>query len=148
MDANEPRLEYYKDIITKAKRNRFWKKYGDWITALILMSTSILLLLFLSNPLLIFPFVIFIGIILFVWSLIWLFRRNTKKHQTTKPSESRTENKEYYNTSRQSVSIDEPIVDETDSIFFDLNENGRIEKKLAFIWRKYQRLVLCGWSKG
>lgn len=141
MDANEPRLEYYKDIITKAKRNRFWKKYGGWITALILMSTSILLLLFLNNPLLIIPFVIFIGIILFVWSLIWLLKRNTKKHQTKNTSESKTEDKEYDNTSRQPISIDEPIVDGTDSVFFDLNENGRIEKKLAFIWRKYQRLV-------
>lgn len=141
MDADEPRLEYYKDIIAKAKRNRFWKKYGDWITVLILISASILLLLFLNNPLLIIPFVIFIGIILLAWSLIWLFKRSAKRHQPRKPTGTRTEDKKHDNISRQPDSLDEPTVDKTDSVFFDLNENGRIEKKLAFIWRKYQRLV-------
>ena len=141
MDINEPRLEYYKNIITKAKRNRFWKKYGNWITAFILMSSGILLLLFLNNPLLIVPFAIFIGIIFFVWSMFWLLRKKNKKRQAIKPTGAGTEKKKYNKTPRQPISKEEIIVDDTDSVFFDLNEDGRIEKRLAQIWQKYQRLV-------
>lgn len=140
MDVNEPRLEYYKNIATKAKRNKLWKKHGDWITALILMFSGILILLFLDNPLLIVPFAISIGIILFVWCLAWLFRRNSKKHKAIKPSETEA-GRDSDKTPKQPVSKENLIVNEIDSIFFDLNENGRIEKKLAFIWQKYQRIV-------
>lgn len=141
MDVNEPRLEYYKNIITKAKRNRFWTKYRGWISILALLVISILLILFLNNPQLLVSLVIIICIILFMWSLAWMFRRYTKQHQKTKSTEAETDNKDSDNTPRKPVSIDESIVDDSDSIFFDLNENGRIEKKLALIWRKYQRLV-------
>lgn len=141
MDFNEPRLEYYKNIITKAKRNRFWKKFGDWIIAFTLMLSGILVLLFLNNPLLFVPFAIIIGIILFVWCMVWLFRGKAKKRQAIKSTEIGTEKQDSNKTPSQPISKEELIVDETDSIFFDLNENDRIEKRLAKIWQKYQRLV-------
>ena len=141
MDIDEPRLEYYKNILAKAKRNRFWKKHGFWITILILMSSSILFLLSLEHPQIIVLFAILIGIAIFVWIVVWLFRRNTKKHHTIQPIEAGTERKESNKTPRQPISNEEIIVDDTDSVFFDLNEDGRIEKRLAQIWQKYQRLV-------
>ena len=46
----------------------------------------------------------------------------------------------HFDENSQEATSPQTII-EGESIFFDLNENERIEKRLAQIWQKYQRLV-------
>lgn len=140
IDANEPHLKYYKGAASKAKRNRFIKKYQFWLLLLLvllilavywiimnLQNFLLLGILFLTEYL---SQILWICIVCFVG---FIGLKIYKKHINNNVKEETS-----YSNPRIISSV-ESIEDE--SIFFDLNENERIEKRLAQIWKRYQRLI-------
>ena len=156
MDANEPRLKYYQGVASKAKRQRFIKKYHFWLVMLLI------LLMFVAYGIItILPDLYLFGILflveyhsLIVWTCfvclagfigIKLYNKHKKNvfvkeniDKTFKEKETAAQNG--FDENSQEATSPQTII-EGESIFFDLNENERIEKRLAQIWQKYQRLV-------
>jgi hypothetical protein len=157
MDVNEPHLKYYKGVASKAKRNRFIKKNQFWISLLVLLFVlavcwiimniedvfllSVLFLVDYRSQLLWTLIVCVVGFVGF--KIYSKHRNNNVTVKKEKPIGEKTTNlqngmSESYSRSQEAPS-EESIPEE--SVFFDLNENERIEKRLAQIWKKYQRLV-------
>ena len=145
MDDNEPRLKYFKGIATKARRSRYWKANRHWLSVLITIITCLIIFFFLNYPSLIIPSIYIVVLGFIGWGLISLWK-STRKKQVVQPV-IRQQETEYSipqtieNNQWQQNDTPEIATNEGESVFFDLNDNGRIEKRLANIWRKYQRLV-------
>lgn len=148
MDANEPHLKHYKKVESKAKRNRFIKKNQFWLSLLLLLSIPAILWIIMN----IGDFIL-LGMLFLaeyhshiIWTCIaciigyigFKFYSKHKDNKVKTESEIKVEEKE--SPLKESVIEKEPVI-EKESIFFDLNDNERIEKRLAQIWQKYQRLV-------
>ena len=146
IDPDDPHLESYKRIYSKQKRRRFLKVYQSAIIALSMIMVGAYLIALAGSPTATLSYTVifaiavsfFIGIIAYIRHLL------KKKHPSMYPHESiefqpvvhveETSHQEsYYANSKEEINIQS-------SIFFDLNENGRIEKRLALIWNKYQGL--------
>lgn len=140
MDANEPHLKYYKGVASKAKRSRFIKKYQFWLLLLL-----VVFILALSWIIMNFQDFLLFGMLflaeyhsqIFWTCFVCIFGfvgiKIFNKHKNNNVEE------------KADVSIHQTIVAEEfveeESIFLDLNENERIEKRLSQIWKKYQRLI-------
>lgn len=143
---DDPHLQMYKDLLSQSNKKRFLSKHKRKI---IILSCILAILIFFTVPLgAILLYASIIGSIVILFFLIkhlikhpdkltMLFGKNTPKEK-----------------SKESISIPpaihpEPVATTTvpeavtaeESIFFDLNQDGRIEKELAKIWDRYRRLV-------
>ena len=156
MDNNEPHLKYYKDVASKAKRNRFIKKYQFWLILLLIMIMLAVCGIIAILPDLLLLCVIFLAEyhLYIIWTCIicaagffgiklYNKHKNNNNENTSrvfKEKETNAPSDIESSINTQEVVSKETIVEE-ESLFFDLNENERIEKRLAQIWQKYQRLV-------
>ena len=134
IDPNNYQLEYFEKIIKRFRTKRFLKKYQ---TALIVASIVFLISTVIIIEEGLFWFVY--GPILFLTAMFFgykLYKRNekAKKNRIQKTQDTIIEK-----------TINKPIIQEEykveESLFFDLNENGRIEKRLSEIWSKYDKSV-------
>ena len=121
IDPNNYQLEYFEKIIKRFRTKRFLKKYQ---TALIVASIVFLISTVIIIEEGLFWFVY--GPILFLTAMFFgykLYKRNekAKKNRIQKTQDTIIEK-----------TINKPIIQEEykveESLFFDLNENGRIEK--------------------
>lgn len=140
MDANEPHLKYYKSVASKAKRNRFIKKYQFWLLLLLILFILLVYWVIANAQDFLLLGIIFLTdyhsqimwiCILCIVGFIGLkyfnkYRENNAKGESNISNPQETAKKE---------SVEE------ESLFFDLNENERIEKRLTQIWKKYQRQI-------
>lgn len=134
IDPNNNQLEYFEKIIKWFHINRFLKKYQ---TALIIAS-----IVFLITTVIVIEegiFWIVFGPILLLIALYFgykLYKGNQKSE------------KDRIQTSKDKIiekTIDKTTIQKIDKneefLFFDLNENGKIENRLSEIWSKYDKLV-------
>lgn len=158
IDSTDPHLKHFKAIARKAKRKRFFKNNGKWAIPLI---ASVSVLLLATLPFLIIPLIDF-----FMDNPVWFFTiivvcigvfigikllKKPKKSSINRKEPTgynKTEERQPYVKEQapkvEAVQEPEPEPDqsvEEESVFFDLNENERIEKKLANIWMKYDGKV-------
>lgn len=149
MDANEPHLKYYKGVASKAKRNRFIKKNQFWLSLLLFLLVLVvcwiiinieyfwlLSILFLTE----YHSQIFWTCIVCLAGFIG-FKFYSKYKENQVKVENSSKNDIANNVSSQQEKVPKETEIENESLFFDLNENERIEKRLNQIWRKYQRIV-------
>lgn len=150
----EPRLKYYKSVATKAKRSRFFKKNGSWLYPLLII-LSILIVAFVIAILSIMPELFLLSLVFvaeyYTYIILFcvlciagfvgykLFVKNSGKKKDNDTKTIQVEPK--YDEQKEQKDVHTDLTKEDDSIFFDLNENERIEKRLAYIWKKYQSLV-------
>ena len=153
-DPSEPHLKYYKSVATKAKRSRFLKKNGSCLYPLIIILT-LLAITFVIAVLSIMPDLFLLSIVfvaeyytqivlLCVLSMAGLvgYKLFIKKSRKKKDNGSKTiQSEQKKDESEKQKDTQTDSTNENESIFFDLNEDERIEKRLALIWKKYQRLV-------
>ena len=160
IDSTDPHLKHFKAIVRKVKRKKFFKNNGKWIIPLIVTVSVIILatLPFLIMPLIDFfmdnPvwFYTIIVVCIGAFTAIKLLKKPNKQSiKSDGPTGyNKTEERQPYlkeqapKTETIQVPEPEPEPEQTaeESVFFDLNENERIEKKLAYIWTK-----CCGYSK-
>lgn len=117
---DDPHLEIYKRLLSKTKKRRFWKKNKSWICLLSLLLLIAIVFLFVTYTLV---SSIVLGSLLIIGGLIlFLLKRKKKQKEIQTAKDDLAENRQ-------------------ESVFFDLNMNGRIEKALALIWGKYNRSV-------
>lgn len=131
IDPNHSQIEYFEKNLKSFKKKRLLKKNQ---TLIILSSIifAVFCIFLLSEDL----FTIVFGPIALIAIAIFGFRYY-KYNQ--KSNEAKTTNSKYIQEERK---VQETIVIENDninenSVFFDLNENERIEKKLSEIWNRY-----------
>ena len=142
MDANEPHLKHYKKVESKAKRNRFIKKNQLGLSLLFLFSIPVILGIIVNIGDFILLGMLFIAEYHshIIWTCIACIIGyiGFKFYSKYKENNVKTESPQY--VEEKETPLKESVI-EKESIFFDLNENERIEKRLAQIWQKYQRLV-------
>lgn len=158
IDSTDPHLKHFKSIARKAKRKKFFKNNGKWAIPLI-VSVSVIILATL--PFLIIPLIdIFMDYPVLFYTVIVVciggFIAIKLLKKPNKPSIKKNEPTGYNKTEERQPYVKEqaPKVEaeqesepepeqsvEEESVFFDLNEDERIEKKLANIWMKYDGKV-------
>src|SRR5690606_24836186 len=127
IDPNNAQIEYFEKNIKNFRKKRFLKK-----NQIILIIASFIFAFFcvflLSEGL----FTIVFGpIALIVVAIIgYKYYKRNQKNDTAK-----TTNVRYTQEERK---IEEENIIEEEAVFFDLNENERIEKRLSEIWNKYR----------
>ena len=147
MDPNEPHLKYYKGVASKAKRNRFIKKNQFWLSLLLILLVIAAYWIIVNIEDFILFTIIFLAdyhsyvILTFVVCILaFVGLKIYNKHKENIVKEDNSSNKSFNNNPNpQQETTKETVIEE--SIFFDLNENERIEKRLAQIWKRYQRLI-------
>lgn len=153
MDNSEPQLFYFESVLRKAKNDRFRKRYGwifggigfFWFLALLFMIAMaaegelepIAVIVIGGAPL----FIAFI-----VWTPFFIVRRikyrKLKKLRSTRPMQSeKIQVVPETNAVQQHAGVVSTLEASTAAI--DLNENGRIEHRLAAMWNKYRNRVDC-----
>ena len=143
---DDPHLQMYKELLSQSNKKRFLAKHKRGI---IILSCILAILIFFTVPLgAILLYASIIGSIVILFFLIkhlikhpekltMLFRKNTPNE---KPKESVSIPLATYPEPVATTTVPEAGTAE-ESIFFDLNQDGRIEKELAKIWNRYRRLV-------
>ena len=149
---DDPQTEYYEGSIKEIRRKRFRAKYLKriiWgIVFFIFVVLPILIVILVVNDVfydfaegvafVFYSFLITAGLILVFW-LTKKYLRNKKKAERKR----QLENIIHQADSKQQQTINQDIVAHVaeDSIFIDLNENNRIERKLSEIWNRYKNSV-------
>ncbi len=138
IDSTTPQLGYHKSIIKKIKRQRFFKKH-KWL--IIILSIPCLYLLMMTILFLNYIGLLTLTLILgFTIAGFYAIRKLILAFKD--PSSSKTIQVPKQAPEKQIVPLPtEQVKEVNESIFFDLNENGRIEQKLSSIWAKYERTV-------
>ena len=132
IDPEDPHLNSYKLTYSKQKRRRFLKVHQSAIIALSVTIGGFYLLALAAFPAVTLSRTLFcaiaigciIGLIVYTE---YLFK------QKKRSSSMQSKNKE-----NQPIVDTEKEIKEQSFVFFDLNKNGRIEKRLAAIWEKYR----------
>lgn len=143
LDKNEPRLEHFNNIEKKEKRNRFLKKNGNWLFPLIIISVALISAVFYYCPNLLWV----VLAILIGWVGFKIFNKKERvENEQTKSDSTIFETPKTVQMPQEELTIKdipltESLILEEDSRFLDLNENGRIERRLALIWNKYERII-------
>ena len=132
IDPNNSQIEYFEKNIKSFKRKRFLKKNQSFLIFASLV--FVVLCMYLIEKGL---FIIVFGPIAFIAIAILGYRyyKHNKKTDTAK-----TTNVSYDREERKinnSINVENTTIEE-ESVFFDLNENERIEKRLSEIWNKYR----------
>lgn len=131
IEPDNSQIEYFEKIIKKFRKKRFLKKNQ----ILIIIATfifSFFCVFLLSEGL----FTIVFGPVALIVVAIFGYKyyKRNQKNDTAK-----TTNLGYVQEERKTkepINIENTVIEE-ESMFFDLNENERIEKKLSEIWNKY-----------
>lgn len=153
---DDPHLQMYKELLSQSNKKRFLAKHKREITILSCILAILILFVFCVIPLPFGVILLFLlkyaliigGIVILFFLIKYLIKHPDKLAMLFGKN---TPNKK----SKESVSIPpathpEPVVTTTvpdtgtaeeESIFFDLNQDGRIEKELSKIWNRYRRLV-------
>ena len=137
MDTNEPHLKYYKGVASKAKRSRFIKKYQFWLLLMVIF--LVLAMAWVINNI---QDVLLLGVLFlteYYSHLFWTGIVCIVGFVGYKMYKKKTSSTDGLSKQQQEKTTIEPINEK--SIFFDLNENDRIEIRLSQIWKKYQRLI-------
>lgn len=135
IDSENSKLEYYEKLITNYKRNKYFKRFQ---TAIIIASVLFLIALviiieeglfwYFSVPLILIA-VLYVGI---------KYYKRQQKEDMVKITQIRSDES---NQQKEKQSNHENVVISNDDIFFDLNQNERIEKRLSEIWKKYSKSI-------
>ncbi len=146
IDSDDPHLENYKRIYSKQKRRRFFKVYQSVLIALSMIIGGAYLMALADSPTATLSYtLIFIIALSFIIGVItyikyWLKKKhapmNSNKSRKFQPAvliEEVSQQESNFSNVEEELNMQSPI-------FFDLNENGRIETRLASIWNKYQCL--------
>ena len=133
IDTDSPQLDYYKKIARTAKNKKFFKKHKF----LLFIGAILTVFICYFYPLYVIIIASVVGVFLIVKKIIK--SKNKVSINQKKSTVQKTEQKiEDYSSVSTEKPLEENIVD---SIFFDLNENGRIEKRLSSIWAQYANHV-------
>ena len=154
---DDPHLQTYKNLLSQSNKKRFLAKHKRGIIILSCAFAILILVVFCAIPLpfgvillFLLKYALIIGGIVVLFFLIkylikhpdklaMLFRKN-KNTPNEKPKESVSIPPATYPEPVATTTVPEAGTAE-ESIFFDLNQDGRIEKELAKIWNRYRRLV-------
>lgn len=152
---DDPHLQMYKELLSQSNK-KFLATHKRRIIILSCVLVILILFYLCAIPLpfsvkllFLLKYVLIIGGIVVLFFLIkylikhpdklaMLFRKNT---QNEKPKESVSIPPAIHPGPVATTTVPEAGTAEDDSIFFDLNKDGRIEKELAKIWNRYRRLV-------
>ena len=155
---DDPHLQMYKDLLSQSNKKRFLAKHKRGITILSCVLVILILFVFCAIPLpfgvillFLLKYALIIGSIVILFFLIkhlikhpdkltMLFGKNKNTPQE-KSKESVSIPPATYPEPVATTTVMETGTAEEESIFFDLNQDGRIEKELAKIWNRYRRLV-------
>lgn len=132
IDPNNSQLEYFARNLKSFKRKKFLKK-NKFLVVLASIIFAVFCVFLLSESL----FTIVFGPIALILVAIFGYKYY-KRNQ--KPDEAKTTNDRYVQEeikTKEPVNVENTAIEE-ESVFFDLNENERIEKKLSEIWNKYR----------
>ena len=153
---DDPHLQTYKNLLSQSNKKRFLAKHKRGIIILSCAFAILILVVFCAIPLpfgvillFLLKYALIIGGIVVLFFLIkylikhpdklaMLFRKNTPNE---KPKESVSIPPAIHPEPVATTTVPEAGAAEEESIFFDLNNDGRIEKELAKIWNRYRRLV-------
>src|SRR5690606_15042830 len=131
IDPSNYQIEYFQKIIKNFKKKKFLKKNQTLLILLSIMFAIFCIFLIAEGLFLI----VFGPIALITIAIIgYKYFNNNKKNKTNKTTNNRYTQEE--KTTERIIIEPENIIDE--SVFFDLNENERIEKKLSEIWSRYK----------
>lgn len=129
LEPESPQIEYFENILKRYKRNRFFKKHP--ISLSIALVIFLVFCVFLASEG-IFLIVIIPTLILAITLFGFLyFKKKKSKVNTINRQENIVKEAKQENLN----------LTDTDSVFFDLNENGRIENTLKNIWSKYNGVI-------
>ena len=152
---DDPHLQMYKELLSQSNKKRFLAKHKRVIIILSCVLVILILVVFCAIPLpfgvillFLLKYALIIGGIVVLFFLIKylikhpdklakLFRKNTPNE---KPKESVSIPPAIHPEPVATTTVPEAGTAE-ESIFFDLNQDGRIEKELAKICNRYRRLV-------
>ncbi|MGL5980808.1 MAG: hypothetical protein ACRCZY_08050 [Phocaeicola sp.] len=128
-------LNYYNNIARKAKYRQFALKYKYLnLLSIILIIVSVAFLSFFFTY-----FILgFAAVLLVVFFIMRIIKKKCDSALSNTQTTKKAEFNEVINTSDSIPSTTEEV---TQSVFFDLNENERIENCLSNIWIKYSKLV-------
>lgn len=136
IDSNHSQLEYFEKNIKDFKKKRFLKKN---IALLIIASLifAVFCIFLIAEG---FFTIVFGPIALIIISIFGYkyYKRNQQKDtaKTTNVRYVQEERKvQETNNIEDTIIVEDNVIEE--SVFFDLNENERIEKRLSEIWNKY-----------
>jgi len=130
VDPNHSQIEYFERNLKSFKKKRLLKK-NQALIILAFIVFVVFCIFLLSEGL----FTIVLGPIAII-AIVILGYRYHKRNQ--KSDEAKTTNVRTVQEERKvqkTISVEDNIID--DSVFFDLNENERIEKRLSEIWNRY-----------
>src|SRR5690554_1557591 len=132
IDPNNSQLEYFARNINRFKRKKFFKK-NIFLVVLASIIFAVFCVFLLSEGIftLVFGPIALIVVAIFGYKY---YKRNQK------PDEAKTTNDRYVQEeikTKEPVNVENTAIEE-ESVFFDLNENERIEKRLSEIWNKYR----------
>lgn len=132
IDPNNSQLEYFARNLNRFKRKKFFKK-NKFLVVLASIIFAVFCVFLLSEGI----FTLVFGPIALILVAIFGYKYY-KRNQ--KPDEDKTTNDrsvlEEIKT-KELVNVENTAIEE-ESVFFDLNENERIEKRLSEIWNKYR----------
>lgn len=132
IDPNNSQLEYFARNLNRFKREKFFKK-NKFLVVLASIIFAVFCVFLLSEGIftLVFGPIALIVVAIFGYKY---YKRNQK------PDEAKTTNDRYVQEeikTKEPVNVENTAIEE-ESVFFDLNENERIEKRLSEIWNKYR----------
>lgn len=132
IDPNNSQLEYFARNLNRFKRKKFFKK-NKFLVVLVSIIFAVFCVFLLSEGIftLVFGPIALIVVAIFGYKY---YKRNQK------PDEAKTTNDRYVLEeikTKELVNVENTAIEE-ESVFFDLNENERIEKRLSEIWNKYR----------
>lgn len=135
IDSGNSKLEYYEKLVANYKRNKYIKKFQ---TAIIVASVLLLiaLLVIIEEGLFWYFSIPIISIALLYVGFKYYKRQQNEDYAKITQIRS-DENK----SNKEKQSNDENATISNDDIFFDLNQNGRIEKRISEIWAKYEKTI-------
>ncbi len=134
IDSGNSKLEYYEKLVANYKRSKYIKKFQ---TAIIVASVLLLiaLLVIIEEGLFWYFSIPIISITLLYVGLKYYKRQQNEDN--TKITQIRSDE----NNSIKEKQSNENSTINNNAIFFDLNQNGRIEKRLSGIWAKYEKSI-------
>ena len=136
IDSNHSQLEYFEKNIKSFKKKRFFKKnIALLIIASLIFAVFCIFLIAEGFFTIVFGPITLIVIAIFGYKY---YKRNQQKDtaKTTNVRYVQEERKvQETNNIEDTIIVEDNVIEE--SVFFDLNENERIEKRLSEIWNKY-----------
>jgi hypothetical protein len=135
IDSENSKLEYYEKLVANYKRSKYIKKFQ---TAIIVASV-----LFLVALLVIIEEGLFwyFSIPIITIALLYVGLRYYKRQQNVDNAKITEIRSDENNSDKEKELNHENTIITDVNIFFDLNQNCRIEKRLSDIWRKYEKSI-------